>query len=79
MKSYWKDGMSIDETKTSILILWLSIFLTATLISLFKNGEIPFELIEISKTLIYSIAGVNVANKISSSVSRNKENNKGKV
>ena len=65
-KSFWKDGLSINESKVSILMISLIIFLGVILYVRMKEGKIDYELLEITKTLIYAVAGVNAVNVFNS-------------
>ena len=64
MKGFWKDGLSVDESKISILIITFVVTLSCALISYFLNGAIGDNLTKIVSVLVYSVAGVNVADKI---------------
>lgn len=65
---FLKDGLSIDETKTSVLILALIMSLTVALFKYYINGIIGDNLTTILQTLILSIAGVNSVNVVSSTI-----------
>lgn len=64
MRGFWKDGLSVDESKVSILILSFVITLISCLISYFTIGHIGENLTKIIIALIYAVAGVNVADRI---------------
>ena len=63
--SYWKDGLSIKESKVSVLIVAFIIGFIFTLAMYYKNGEITNNLKHLIETLIISIAGVNIADHVS--------------
>lgn len=62
---FWKDGLSIDETKTSVLVLLTVITTIFILVMYVLNGDITDNLVDFGKLLVLSIAGVNVADKLS--------------
>ena len=66
-KNFWKDGLSINESKVSILMISLIIFLRIILYVRIEEGKIDYELLEITKTLIYVVAGVNAVNVFNNS------------
>lgn len=68
MNCFWKDGLSVDESKISILIISFIITLVCALISYFMSGAIGDNLTKIVTVLIYAVAGVNVADKIKSMI-----------
>jgi len=71
MKGFWKDGLSVDESKVSVLILAFIITLASCLFSYFTIGHIGDNLTKIITVLIYAVAGVNVADKIKSIIGGN--------
>lgn len=62
--NFLKDGLSIDETKASVLIVLTIVSVVFGLVMYKINGDITDNLVEIIKFLILSIAGVNVANTL---------------
>ena len=64
-KSFWKNGISIDESRVSVLMVLLIIFSVSTLYMYFSGQEVNFQIVEITKVLIVSVAGVNAVNLIS--------------
>jgi hypothetical protein len=66
-RSFWKDGLSLDESRVSILMIFLIIFLMVILYIRFTEGRVDSQIIEITQTLILSVAGVNAINKFSTS------------
>jgi hypothetical protein len=63
-KWFWQNGLSIDETKLSALILCLFGCLIFGGINYSTIGDISANLTTIITALIYSIAGVNITNSI---------------
>lgn len=63
-KWFWQNGLSIDETKLSALILCLIGCLVFGGINYSTIGDISTNLTTIITALIYSIAGVNITNSI---------------
>lgn len=62
-KWFWQNGLSIDETKTSILIICLLICICFGGYAYSDKGDITNNLTSIIQTLIVAIAGVNVSNR----------------
>jgi hypothetical protein len=63
-KSFWKNGISIDESRVSVLMVLLIIFSVSTLYMYFIDKEVDLYIVEITKVLIVSVAGVNAINLI---------------
>lgn len=61
---FWKDGLSIDETKLSSLILCLFGCMLFGGVSYIHVGDISTNLTTIITALIYAIAGVNITNSV---------------
>ena len=62
---WWQDGIGIDETKFSVLVVLLVIaFLTGMwfVIANEQMGTIDPAMVSLINTLIYAIAGINIAN-----------------
>ena len=59
---FWKNGLSIDETKTSTLIICLLVCMIFGGINYIIKGDITNNLTAIIQALIYAIAGVNITN-----------------
>lgn len=68
-KWFWQNGLSIDETKLSALILCLIGCLIFGGVNYSSIGDISTNLTTIITALIYSIAGVNITNSIVNRVS----------
>ena len=78
MKTFLRNGLSIDETKISVLIIAFFICFIFSLIMYFYRGDINNNLLELCQWLIASVAGVNVVdkfNKFSSKIRKNNDNN----
>lgn len=60
--NFWQDGMSIDESKISILVVCFICVLTFGLSMYFFRGDISENLTSIITAFIYAIAGVNITN-----------------
>lgn len=60
--SYWKDGLSVDETRFSVLVVMALAGFGYALYSHSNNGDITANLLDLVKVLIFSIVGMNVAN-----------------
>lgn len=61
-RSFWRDGLSIDESRTSVLIICLLLSLIFTVVMYLKTGEINGNWTTIVIAIIYAVAGVNVVN-----------------
>lgn len=70
--SFWKDGLSIDEGRISTLIILCFVAAIFGLVMYKINGDISNNLLEMIKTLIYIIGGVNITDKITSAMNKNK-------
>lgn len=77
---FLRDGLSLDETRVSILIMIFIVSSIFGLIMYYINGDITNNLLQIILTLIYAIAGVNLSNTVSNVLIDvfNKKNNKEK-
>ncbi|MCY9737464.1 hypothetical protein M5X17_27565 [Paenibacillus alvei] len=61
------DGIfTIDEFKTSSLVISLAAVLLAIIVYYFISGDVSGNMLMLAQTLIYSIAGVNVAGSMTS-------------
>lgn len=63
--NFWKDGLSLDETKVSALVVSLIFCLIFAFGIYLYKGDISTNLVSVINTLIYSIAGVNSVNAVS--------------
>lgn len=59
-----KDGLSIDEAKVSALILCLVICSIFVLVKYQVDGDISDNIVLVFQTLVAAVAGVNIANKV---------------
>ena len=59
-----KDGLSIDEAKVSALILCLVICFVFVLVKYQVDGDISDNIVLVFQTLVAAVAGVNIANKV---------------
>ena len=59
-----KDGLSIDEAKVSALILCLVICFIFVLVKYQVDGDISDNIVLVFQTLVAAVAGVNIANKV---------------
>jgi hypothetical protein len=72
-KSYWSDGLSIDETRFSVIVVLTVIGFIYTLYAHYKTGDITMNLLTLIQTLIYGIIGINGMKFISDTVVRKRE------
>lgn len=59
---------SIDEFRVSALVVFMFLIIGAIIYSLYSTGSIPYPLVDLAQSLIYSIAGVNVFSGISTMI-----------
>lgn len=59
-----KDGLSIDEAKVSALILCTVLDFLFIIYCFIANGDITDNHLFLFQTLIAAVAGVNIANKV---------------
>lgn len=64
--NFWENGLTVDESKVSVLVVSLLICVAFAGYSYVKNGDITENFTTIITTLIWGIAGVNVADRINS-------------
>lgn len=60
-KDFWKDGLSIDESRVSVLMALLGTFSGLAIYMTIKTGDIPSNVVQIIIALITAVAGVNIA------------------
>jgi len=78
--NFWKDGLSISETKTSVLVILTLIgVMTAIVLVIIRQTDITPEFAGLLKSLIYSIAGVNGVKAISDSINRSNSYNDSEI
>lgn len=68
--NFWQDGLSIDEYKTSTLMICLICCLLVGVVAYAKTGDISTNFVSIIQALIYAIAGVNAAGVISNAIGK---------
>lgn len=62
--NFFKDGLSIDETRISVLVLAFLATLAFAFFQLWKVGDISDNLLTLLGYEIIAVTGVNVADKI---------------
>lgn len=65
-----KDGLSIDEAKVSVLILCTLICFVFVLVKYHIDGDVSDNIVLVFQTLVAAVAGVNIANKVSSLIKK---------
>jgi hypothetical protein len=70
--NFFKDGLSIDETKFSVLVFLLVLCTGYALFSDGVNERVSVEIIELIKIFIYSVAGINITEKITDTIKSKK-------
>ena len=71
-KAFWKNGLSIDETKTSALIICLFIVIIFACVHYHYMNDISNNIKDIIETLIYAIAGINIFSNVAEKFGTNK-------
>lgn len=64
-KYFWQDGLSIDESRVSAVVVAFLATTTVALWSYVSRGSISPEVVLLLQTLITAVTGINVANKVS--------------
>lgn len=57
--NFWKDGISINETKASSLVVGFLVSIFYAIYTYHMVGDFSDNLLELLKLLIFAIAGVN--------------------
>lgn len=74
MKMKWFHGMfSIDEFRMSSLVMIMVAVVAVILITYCVTGNVDQTLISFAETLVYSVAGVNVVNGVTTVLDKRKE------
>lgn len=60
--NFWKDGLSIEESKFSILVCLLIVGFFFALYIYLTTGDFSDNLLELLKIIIIAITGINIAN-----------------
>ncbi|MDN4093590.1 hypothetical protein QYF48_12265 [Brevibacillus agri] len=60
-QSYWRDGLSVDETKFSVLIGLLILFSILAGYIVYQKGDVPDNLTNLLYGFIAAVAGINIA------------------
>lgn len=75
-RSFWADGLSINETKFSVLVVMTVIGFGYSIYSHAATGDITNNLLDLVKFLVISIVGINCANYVTEAF-RSKRETKG--
>lgn len=78
-KHFWQEGLSIKESKFSVLVLLLIFCVGIALRSYVFIGEIGHNLVEIIRVLVYAVAGVNVAESFGRAFRKDKKEEGGTI
>jgi uncharacterized YccA/Bax inhibitor family protein len=70
MKSWWRDGISVDESKFSSLLVMLLVFCGIAIYSYFVDGDFSDNLLHLIGLFIGAITGINIASVMAN---RNKD------
>ncbi|MDD4358875.1 MAG: hypothetical protein PHY30_03625 [Candidatus Pacebacteria bacterium] len=68
MPSWWKDSISIDETKASVLIVIFILSFIGAMFAYGFRGDITDNCLEFLQWLILAIGGVNGVSAVSSAI-----------
>lgn len=60
-QSYWRNGLSVDETKFSMLVGLLILFSVLAGYIIFQKGDVPDNLTNLLYGFIAAVAGINIA------------------
>lgn len=66
MMNYLKGGLSVDETKVSVILLSFIVTLGFGLFKVVYSGDIPDNVLNLLGYQIVAITGINVADKFAS-------------
>ncbi|MEC0276872.1 hypothetical protein [Peribacillus frigoritolerans] len=67
-KSFWKDGLSIKETKFSIIGFMLILVFIFALVYLAIHRQLDDELIEMFNSLLLAFVGINAVDRVSTAL-----------
>lgn len=67
-RHFWSDGLSIDESKLSVLVVMALIGFFYSLFSHYSTGDITNNLLQLIEILILSIVGTNVAGYVAGAI-----------
>lgn len=71
--SFWSDGLSIDETRFSVIVVMALVGFGYALFSHYRTGDITDNLLDLVKLLVLSIAGINVAGYVADTFRNKRE------
>jgi len=73
--TFLKDGLSIDETKVSAMVIMFIITVIFALTMYGIHGDITINLLSLLSYLIFGITGVNAIDKVMNKIGNNSSNN----
>lgn len=73
MKSFWRDGLSVDETKFSSIMLLLFIFSGIGIYMIYQVGDMPTNLTNFLYVLVGGITGINIVSRLSNKKSNTQQ------
>jgi hypothetical protein len=74
MWNFIKNHLSIDEFKVSVLVIAFMGLIGVIIYSILSGGDFSSNLLSLTETLIYAIAGVNTVSGVASIVQSSKAN-----
>lgn len=75
-RSFWSDGLSIDETRFSVIVVMALVGFSYALFSHYRTGDITDNLLDLVELLVLSIAGINVAGYVADTFRSKRESRK---
>ncbi|WP_422661710.1 hypothetical protein ACK8P5_26675 (plasmid) [Paenibacillus sp. EC2-1] len=64
--NYWSNGLSVDESRISTLIILSLAFSILAIYMTVRVGDIPANLVSVIIGLVTAIAGINIAERVMS-------------
>lgn len=74
--NFWSDGLSIDETRFSVIVVMALVGFGYALFSHYRTGDITDNLLDLVELLVLSIAGINVAGYVADAFRSKRESRK---
>lgn len=71
--SFWSDGLSIDETRFSVIVIMALVGFGYALFSHYRTGDITDNLLDLIELLVLSILGINVAGYVTDAFRNKRE------
>ena len=62
--NFWRNGLSVSESKFSVLALAFLVLIAISVYMFITKGDISANQLDLIRTIIYAIAGINIAQGI---------------